>query len=196
MTGTLRTVDTGVHEPPPQLADLLVAAGCGDEDAFARLYDATSARINGLVVRLVVDRAQAEEITQEVFLEVWRTSPRFDPERGSALSWMFTLAHRRAVDRIRSAQATRRRDEVYTRESQETSYDSTVDQVAAQLDAEQVRSALGTLGENQRQALSMVYFEGHTHAEVAERLGIPLGTAKTRIRDGLQRLRTAMGGER
>ena len=196
MTGTLRTVDTGVHEPPPQLADLLVAAGCGDEDAFARLYDATSARINGLVVRLVVDRAQAEEITQEVFLEVWRTSPRFDPERGSALSWMFTLAHRRAVDRIRSAQATRRRDEVYTRESQETSYDSTVDQVAAQLDAEQVRSAMGTLGENQRQALSMVYFEGHTHAEVAERLGIPLGTAKTRIRDGLQRLRTAMGGER
>ncbi|NYJ75637.1 MULTISPECIES: ECF RNA polymerase sigma factor SigK [Allobranchiibius] len=196
MAGTLRTVDTGLHEPGPELADLLTAAGRGDEDAFARLYDATSPRINGLVVRLIVDRAQAEEITQEVFLEIWRTSPKFDPQKGSALSWMFTLAHRRAVDRIRSAQATRRRDETYTRESQETAYDSTVDQVTASLDAERVRSALGTLGENQRQALSLVYFEGHTHAEVAERLGIPLGTAKTRIRDGLQRLRTAMGGER
>lgn len=171
-----------------------MATGRGDQDAFAQLYDATSARVNGLVTRLIVDRAQAEEITQEVFLEVWRTSPKFDENKGSALSWIFTMAHRRAVDRIRSAQATRRRDEVYTRESQATSYDSTVDQVTATLDAERVRTALKTLGDNQRQALSLVYFEGRTHVEVADTLGIPLGTAKTRIRDGLLRLRTAMGG--
>ncbi|MEO8850117.1 MAG: ECF RNA polymerase sigma factor SigK [Allobranchiibius sp.] len=194
MSGALRSVDAGVSDSTPQLADLLQAAGRGDQDSFARLYDATSSRINGLVVRLIVDRAQAEEITQEVFLEIWRTSPKFDPARGSALSWMFTLAHRRSVDRVRSAQASRRRDTTHARESQETSYDSTVDQVTAQLDADRVRVAMKTLGDNQRQALSLVYFEGHTHAEVAERLGIPLGTAKTRIRDGLLRLRTAMGG--
>lgn len=194
MSGALRSVDAGVSDSTPQLADLLQAAGRGDQDSFARLYDATSSRINGLVVRLIVDRAQAEEITQEVFLEIWRTSPKFDPTRGSALSWMFTLAHRRSVDRVRSAQAARRRDENHARESQETSYDSTVDQVTSQLDADRVRAAMKTLGDNQRQALSLVYFEGHTHAEVAETLGIPLGTAKTRIRDGLLRLRTAMGG--
>lgn len=194
MSGVLRAVDAGLPGSVPQLSELLMAAGRGDQDAFARLYDATSARVNGLVTRLIVDRAQAEEITQEVYLEVWRTSPKFDADKGSALSWIFTLAHRRAVDRIRSAQSARRRDEVYTRESQDVSYDSTIDQVTATLDAERVRTALKTLGDNQRQALSLVYFEGHTHAEVAETLGIPLGTAKTRIRDGLLRLRTAMGG--
>lgn len=194
MSGALRKVEAGVPDSAPQLSELLVATGRGDQHAFAQLYDATSARVNGLVTRLIVDRAQAEEITQEVFLEVWRTSPKFDQNKGSALSWIFTMAHRRAVDRIRSAQATRRRDEVYTRESLDTSYDSTVDQVTATLDAERVRTALKTLGDNQRQALSLVYFEGRTHAEVADTLGIPLGTAKTRIRDGLLRLRTAMGG--
>ncbi len=196
MAGAMRSVQGGVSDAAPELADLLQQTGHGDQEAFARLYDATSARVGGLVHRLIVDRAQAEEITQEVYLEVWRTSPRFDPERGSALGWLFTLAHRRAVDRVRSAQATRRRDETWTRQTVGVDYDSTAELVDARLDAERVHAALATLGDPQREALSLAYFEGHTHSEVAERLGIPLGTAKTRIRDGLLRLRTAMGGER
>jgi RNA polymerase sigma-70 factor, ECF subfamily len=177
----------------PDLSELLRASSRGDEKAFAELYDATSRRLYGLVVRVVRDPAQAEEVAQEAFLEIWRTSARFDPARGSAMSWMMTIAHRKAVDRVRSAEAASRRDQTYEATTQERAYDITAEEVERSLEGQRVRNALESLTETQRGAVQLAYFGGYTHNEVAALLGIPLGTAKTRIRDGLIRLRDTLG---
>ena len=175
------------------LASLLKRAGRGDKDAFAELYDATSARVYGLAVRVVRDPAQAEEVAQESFLEIWRGSARFDATRGSAIAWILTIVHRKAVDRVRSAEAASRRDTTYQRQNQLVEHDTTADAAHASLEARRVRSALTSLTDVQRQAVELAYFGGYTHTEVASMLDLPLGTAKTRIRDGLIRLRDAMG---
>lgn len=178
---------------PVQLEQLLRRAATGDETAFAELYDAVSPRLFGLVRRVVRDPAQSEEVTQEVFLEIWRHSARFDPSKGGAMSWMLTIAHRKAVDRVRAAEAARSRDEGYGASTQEVTHDSTAEAVVERLDAERVHRALGTLTPVQRQALELAYLSGYTHTEVASMLDLPLGTAKTRIRDGLIRLRDTLG---
>jgi RNA polymerase sigma-70 factor, ECF subfamily len=179
-----------------ELSTLLKACGCGDEESFSRLYDAAASRVFGLVLRVVRDRAQAEEVTQDAFLEIWRSSARFDPERGSALSWMLTIGHRKAVDRVRSAEAQSRRDTAYEVREQQAPYDVTVEDAHRNLDAQRVRKGLDTLTDTQRGALELAYFGGYTHKEVAVLLDIPVGTAKTRIRDGLIRLRDTLGLER
>jgi len=153
------------------------------------MYDATAARVHGLVLRVIRDPAQAEEVTQETFLEAWRTASRFDPDRGSALSWLLTLAHRRAVDRVRSAEAASRRDATYHDQNRPVAHDSTAEAAATKIEAQRVRQAMGTLTDVQREALELAYFGGYTHTEVATMLDLPVGTAKTRIRDGLIRLR-------
>ena len=178
---------------PTQLEHLLRRSATGDEKAFAQLYDAVSPRLFGLVRRVVRDPAQSEEVTQEVFLEIWRHSARFDPNKGAALSWMLTIAHRKAVDRVRSAEAARNRDEGYGASTHEVTHDSTAEAVVERLDAERVHRALETLTEAQREALQLAYLGGYTHTEVATMLDLPLGTAKTRIRDGLIRLRDTLG---
>jgi RNA polymerase sigma-70 factor (ECF subfamily) len=177
----------------PDLAGLLKRSGRGDEAAFAQLYDATCARAYGLALRVVRDPSQAEEVTQEAFLEVWRTAGRFDPARGSAVSWILTLVHRRAVDRVRSVEASTRRETTYHQANQGIEHDSTAEAAHASLEARRVRQALDSLTEVQRQALELAYFNGYTHTEVATMLDLPVGTAKTRIRDGLIRLRDTMG---
>ena len=181
--------------PPggPDLAELLRRSAQSDESAFAELYDATSRRIFGLVLRIVRDHAMSEEVTQEVFLEIWQTSSRFDPSRGSAPSWVLTLAHRRAVDRVRSAQASRRRDDAHATKHQDVDFDTTAESAHASLEAQRVRRALSTLTDAQRSAVELAYLGGYTHTEVARLLDLPLGTAKTRIRDGLIRLRDTLG---
>ena len=178
-----------------ELGELLKACSLGEEAAFARLYDATAARLFGLVLRIVRDRAQAEEVTQDAYLDIWRNSSRFDPGRGSALSWLMTIGHRKAVDRVRSAEATRRRDTAYQVRDQPAPFDQTVEEAHQNLNAQRVRKALDTLTETQRGAVELAYFGGYTHREVAAMLGLPLGTAKTRIRDGLIRLRDTLGLE-
>jgi RNA polymerase sigma-70 factor (ECF subfamily) len=175
------------------LAELLRRSARGDEAAFARLYDATATRVFGLAVRVVRDPAQAEEVTQESFLEIWRTASRFDPQRGSAMSWLLTITHRKAVDRVRSAEASTRRDTTYHQQNQPVDHDSTAEAAQASLEAHRVRGALATLTEVQREAVGLAYFGGYTHTEVATMLDLPVGTAKTRIRDGLIRLRDALG---
>jgi RNA polymerase sigma-70 factor (ECF subfamily) len=177
----------------PDLGQLLKLSGRGDEAAFAKLYDATAARAFGLAVRVVRDPAQAEEVTQEAFLEIWRTASRFDPDRGSAVSWVLTLVHRRSVDRVRSAEASTRRDTTYHQSNVTVEHDSTAEAAQASMEARRVRQALGSLTEVQREALELAYFKGYTHTEVATMLDLPVGTAKTRIRDGLIRLRDTMG---
>jgi len=178
-----------------RLAGLLRASARGDEAAFAQLYDATAARLNGLVLRVVRDPAQTEEVTQEVFVEIWRQSARFDESAGSPLAWMMTIAHRRAVDRVRSAEASSRRDTTYEQRSREVDHDATAEAATANLEGQRVRAALKSLTDAQRSAIELAYFGGYTHTEVATLLDLPLGTAKTRIRDGLIRLRDTLGVE-
>jgi RNA polymerase sigma-70 factor (ECF subfamily) len=185
-------------EPSPEgagtpLADLLRRCARGDEQAFATLYDSTSARVHGLVLRVVRDPAQAEEVTQEVYLQAWRTASRYDEQKGSALSWLMTLAHRRAVDRVRSAEASSRQDTTYHHRTQTVPHDTTAEAAETSIEARRVRTALTELTTVQREALELAYFGGYTHTEVATMLDLPVGTAKTRIRDGLIRLRDAMG---
>ena len=179
--------------PSDDLAQLLRSSAKGDQQAFAQLYDATSSRVLGLAIRVVRDPAQAEEVTQEAFLEVWRTASRFDADRGSALSWLLTICHRKAVDRVRSAEASTRRDTSYHQQNQSVDHDSTADAAQASMEAHRVRGALQGLTEVQREAIELAYFGGYTHTEVAGILDLPVGTAKTRIRDGLIRMRDKMG---
>ena len=193
----LSSVPTGDSSPEgtgsPGLAGLLRRIARGDEEAFADLYDATSARLHGLVLRVVRDPAQAEEVTQEAFLQVWRQASRYDENLGSAISWLLTLAHRRAVDRVRSAESAGRNDTAYHGNTQPTPHDTTAEAAEASMEARRVHAALETLTVVQREALQLAYFGGYTHTEVAAMLELPVGTAKTRIRDGLIRLRDAMG---
>lgn len=176
------------------LAELVVASAAGDRVSFAALYDATAPRVFGLVVRVVRDRSQAEEVTQEVFLQVWASAGSFDPARGSALGWVLTLAHRRAVDRVRSAVAQSRRDVAYESRQSETPFDSTAESAEGRMEATRVRAALTVMTPTQRSAVELAFFDGLTHQEVSQQLGVPLGTAKTRIRDGLRRMRDELGG--
>lgn len=178
------------------LERLLARCARVDEAAFAELYDRTASRVFGLIRRVVRDPAQAEEVTQEAYLEMWRHAARFDSERSSALSWIFTIAHRRAVDRVRAAAASGRRDLAYGLRNRPVEHDETSETVGDRLDARRVRAALDALTPTQRAAVDLAYFGGYTHREIAAQLDIPLGTAKTRIRDGLIRLRDALGGER
>lgn len=178
------------------LAAALRAAGRGDQDAFAELYDATAPLVNGIVLRVVRDPSQSEEVVQEVFVEIWRLAPRFDGSRGSVTSWMATIAHRRAVDRVRSEQASRNRVEreasKVTRDH-DTVSEPVIDMDHAAFERRRVRKALDRLTDMQRQAVELAYFGGHTYREVAVLLGEPEGTIKTRIRDGMIRLRDELG---
>jgi RNA polymerase sigma-70 factor (ECF subfamily) len=180
------------------LADLLRRSARGDEAAFAQLYDATCSRVYGLAVRVVRDPAQAQEVTQEAYLETWRTASRFDPAKGSAISWLMTIGHRKAVDRVRSAEAASRRDAAYHDASRNIDHDETAEAAESTFEARRVRTALAGLTAVQREAIGLAYYGGYTHTEVASMLDLPVGTAKTRIRDGLIRLRDALGvgGER
>jgi RNA polymerase sigma-70 factor (ECF subfamily) len=145
------------------------------------------------VLRVVRDPSQSEEVLQEAMLDVWRQAARFDSDRGSPLSWLLTIVHRKAVDRVRSAQASTRRDTTYHQHNQPVEHDSTAEAAHASMEARRVREALKTLTQVQREALELAYFGGYTHTEVATMLDLPVGTAKTRIRDGLIRLRDTMG---
>jgi len=172
--------------------ELLVAVAEGDQPAFAVLYDRVVPQVLGVALRVLRDRALAEEVSQEVMVEVWRKADRFDPERGTASGWITTLAHRRAVDRVRSEQASRDRDDRVSRRDEPRAFDAVADEVQVNLDHWQVRRALSTLTERQREAIELAYFGGHTYRDVARVLDIPEGTAKSRLRDGLLRLREAL----
>lgn len=173
--------------------DLLGLVALGDKAAFARLYDATAPRLFGLARRLLIDAAQAEEVTQEVYLEIWQTATRYETNRGSAMAWMLTLAHRRAVDRIRSSQSSRNRDTRIGIRDLQREYDDVAETVEIRIESERVKRALDKLTELQRQAVTLAYFKGLSHSEVAAMLHVPVGTVKTRLRDGMIRLRDEMG---
>ncbi|MEG8278642.1 sigma-70 family RNA polymerase sigma factor [Streptomyces sp. AHA2] len=172
---------------------LLLVAG-GDHKAFEKLYGLVSGPVFGLVRRVVRDPAQSEEVAQEVLLETWRSAARFDPGRGSAMSWILTLAHRRAVDRVRSARAAGEREQREALRANQPAFDHVTEEVEAGLEREWVRRCLDRLTVLQRQSVTLAYYEGYTYREVAEQLSLPLGTVKTRMRDGLTRMRQCLGG--
>jgi len=189
-TTRLRSVGPDDVPGPDELLRLVAR---GDEQAFAALYDALSPRVFGLARRVLRDAAQAEEVAQEALVEVWRTAARFDPSRGSATSWVLTITHRRAVDRVRAAQAGSDRERRVAAASVDTPYDGVVEAVTANLEQQQVRRCLQTLTELQREAITLAYYDGFTYREVAEKLDAALPTIKTRMRDGLIRLRDCLG---
>jgi len=186
-----RTLERPQKAASPDLDNVLYRVAAGDQTAFATLYDAIAPRAYGLIRRIVRDRAIAEEVTQDAMVEVWRTAHRFDNERGSAIGWILAIAHHRAVDRVRAEQAATDRE----RRSSTASipFDEVIAEVTARLEQHAVRRCLQALTSIQREAILLAYYGGLTYRDVAERLGAALPTIKTRMRDGLIRLRDCLG---
>ncbi|WP_239684061.1 MULTISPECIES: ECF RNA polymerase sigma factor SigK [Leucobacter] len=190
----IEIADDGSTADPADVA--LARAAQGDQRAFAELYDLLSARVFGLILRVLVDRSQSEEVLQEVFLEAWQSATSFDPDRGRARTWLLTIAHRRAVDRVRASQASRRRDlTVGVRDLAEPQA-GVDDEVELMIDGARAVQGLNELPEPQRRAIVLAYFGGYSQSEISVLLGAPLGTIKTRIRDGLTRLRKELEATR
>jgi RNA polymerase sigma-70 factor (ECF subfamily) len=181
------------HESTSDLDSLLGAVARGDQRAFEVVCARASATVYGVVRAVVRDPAQAEEVCQEVLLEVWRSSSRFQQGRGGAMAWVTTIAHRRAVDRVRSERRSAERE--LRAATHHVEYDEVADTVQARLDRERVRRCLGSLTELQRESVTLAYYGGYTFREVAALLQVPEGTVKTRMRDGLIRLRDCLGGD-
>ncbi|HET6635909.1 MAG TPA: sigma-70 family RNA polymerase sigma factor [Streptomyces sp.] len=183
----------GTKPHGPDLKELLVRVARGEQEAFAGVYDMVAGPVLGLVRSVLRDPAQSEEVAQEVLVEVWRRAAHFQPDRGGAMAWIMTLAHRRAVDRVRSAQASSDREHRAALLDQTPAFDEVTEQVEARLEREQVRRCLRGLTDLQRESVGLAYYRGLTYREVAELLSLPLGTVKTRLRDGLIRLRDCLG---
>lgn len=185
--------ESSEQSPATRQQELLERVATGDRQAFSDLYDEIAPRVFGLVKRLLVDHSQSEEVTQEIFLEIWQSATRFDPNKGGASTWILTMAHRRAVDRVRASQSSRDRDTRIGIRDVDTEYDHVSESVEVRIEHERVEKAMSRLTELQRQAISLSYFGGYSNSEVAGILAVPIGTVKTRIRDGMIRLRDELG---
>ncbi|MCZ9290223.1 sigma-70 family RNA polymerase sigma factor [Corynebacterium evansiae] len=178
------------------LESLMLLTQQGDAAAFARLYDHIAPNVLGLSLQILHDQAQAEEVTQEVFIEVWQHAADFDPAKGSAKAWILRRAGLRAIDRVRSAIATLKRDDREAFLVASIKKESVEDEALRNVQRHAVRTALEIMGEPHKTAILMAYFGDMTHAELAEATGVPLGTAKTRVRDGLRKLEKILKEQR
>jgi RNA polymerase sigma-70 factor (ECF subfamily) len=177
-----------------ELRVLLERVARGDRDAFEDLCHQIAAPVFGTVRAVLRDVPQSEEVAQEVLVEVWQSASRFDPRRGGALAWVTMIAHRRAVDRVRSEQRSAQRE--LRAAAHTVAYDEVAETAEANLDAERVRRCLRSLTDLQREAVTLAYYGGYTYRQVAALLGVAAGTVNTRMRDGLIRLRDCLGVER
>jgi RNA polymerase sigma-70 factor, ECF subfamily len=181
---------------PPLLSSdldaLLRRVARGDRDAFVAVYDLTKTRVYGVVIRVLRDPGYSEETTQEIYLEVWRTASEYDSAKGSAVAWLLTIAHRRAVDRVRAEQAGSRRESRYGAATVEPAGDVVADAAIAVDERRRVTQCLDALTEAQRECIELAYYGGLTYAEVSERLAANLSTIKSRMRDALRGLRNCL----
>lgn len=176
-----------------QLSELLLRVAAADKSAFAQLYDATSGRIYGLILRVLRDRGYSEEVAQETYLQIWRSADTYRPELGSPLAWMMTLAHRRAIDRVRAEQSGTEREQRYSARAHEVPFDAVADNVLSHAEAQEVLRCFSALTGKQFESVRLAYYQGLSSRQVAEVLGVPVPTAKTRIRDGLRALSRCLG---
>ncbi|WP_405009047.1 ECF RNA polymerase sigma factor SigK [Kitasatospora sp. NBC_01539] len=176
-----------------RLRELMAEVAVGDHDAYRLVYRSVAGQVFGLVRRILRDPAQSEEVAQEVMLQVWQAAARYRPERGEVVAWVLTMAHHRAVDRVRQAQASAEREARAAAHQHTTAFDEVAEKVQDSLERERVRHCLKALTEVQRQSLTLAYYRGLTYQQVAELQHAPLSTTKTRIRDGLIRLRDCLG---
>lgn len=174
------------------LADLIRSTADGDEQAFAELYRLTARRVYGMARRVLIDAELAQDAAQEVYLQIWQNAAKFDAASGSPLAWLMTIAHRRAVDKVRSAQSSADREAKYGATSQSIEHDEVADAVSDRIDAESVVKCLATLTDTQQESVKLAYYGGLTYREVAEKLGAAVPTVKSRIRDGLLRLKSCL----
>ncbi|PSL36615.1 RNA polymerase ECF family sigma subunit [Labedella gwakjiensis] len=182
-----------VDSAAAELQQLVARIASGDQLAFGDFYDRLAPRVFAIVRRVLVDPSQSEEVTQEIFVELWQSAPRYAPNKGGVTTWVMTIAHRRAVDRVRASQASRDRDLRVGIRDHSIDYDSVAETAELRLENQRVKRALEKLTDLQKQAVTLAYYGGYSHSEVSEMLGVPLGTVKTRIRDGMIRLRDEMG---
>jgi RNA polymerase sigma-70 factor (ECF subfamily) len=187
--------DPGQDTDRHRLAELLRAVAAGDRVAFTAFYRQTSPRIVGYALWLLRNRAMAEEIAQEVYLQVWLLAGRYDEAKSSPMNWLKTLTHRRAVDRIRAESAAIGRDSNFGRLNRPRDHDVVAEAVEQALEERAVVRGLGELTPLQRETIVLAYYGGLTYPEVAERLGKPVGTVKSRIRDGLRHLAVCLAVE-
>lgn len=176
----------------PHYDALLERVARGDQQAFEELFDLLAPQALGLATYIIRDHAQAEEIVQEVFIELWRTAPQFDPSLGGARSWVLRLTRLRAIDRLRSHTAAHEREEKDALLRAASWSLSVEDEAISAVDSAALRSAVEEVGEPHKTAILLAFFAGLTHSELAEATGVPLGTAKTRVRDGLKKLKTLL----
>lgn len=188
---------TGARSRPPRsndpLASTMAEVASGDQQAYAVLYDAIAPRVLGLARSVLRNHAMAEEVAQEVMLELWKQAPRYDPTLAAVSTWAMTIAHRRSVDRVRSVRASEDREDRVAAGQTTRAYDEVAEAVEQREDEDRVRAALGALTNLQREAVELAYWGGQTSTEISARLGVPVPTVKTRLRDGLIRLRSALG---
>lgn len=176
-----------------ELDALLRQVARRDAEAFAAFYDLTRARVYGLVTRVLRDPGYSEETTQDIYLQVWRNAANYDPAAGSPLAWLLTLAHRRAVDRVRSEQAASTRESRYGATTVEPPSDHVADEVILDDERRRVADCLGSLTDTQRECIQLAYYDGLTYVQVSERLAANLATIKSRMRDAIRGLRRCLG---
>ncbi|WP_040495871.1 sigma-70 family RNA polymerase sigma factor [Ilumatobacter nonamiensis] len=165
----------------------------GDREAFASIYDELAPMVFGVVKRVLRDPAMSEEVTQEVFVEIWSSIAKFDPDRASLSTWTVTIARRRAVDRVRREQSQRNRIEALAAQDDRNEEVGVDDEVVATAEAQRVRLAVAGLPDDQREVIQLAFIDGCAHGAIADRLNLPLGTVKGRVRGGLRRLRAELG---
>ncbi|VBA34443.1 ECF RNA polymerase sigma factor SigK [Mycobacterium innocens] len=184
---------TGPPRLSSDLSALLHQIARGDRNAFATFYDHTKTRVYGLVARVLRDPGYSEETTQEIYLEVWRTASEYDAVKGSPLAWLLTMAHRRAIDRVRAEQAGSQRESRYGVANIDPASDVVADSAIAGDERRRVAACLGGLTDAQRECIELAYYGGLTYAEVSHRLATNLSTIKSRMRDALRGLRNCLG---
>ncbi|MDC7111562.1 sigma-70 family RNA polymerase sigma factor [Corynebacterium pseudodiphtheriticum] len=180
-------------EEHARLDSLVAGVASGDQHAFAQLYDALSPLAFGVIIQVLGDNSLAEEVLQEVFVEVWNKAGSFDPERGHARTWVGRIAHSRGIDRLRAHNASVRRDDAEFVLGERIRSIDVENEALANVEGKRLRAAVDTIGEPHRTAVLLTFFDGLSHAELAETTNVPLGTAKTRVRDGVRKLAAVWG---